>query len=546
MKGHKPKHKRRSFLKQASVGVASTAFLAGCMGGDGQDNDNNNNDDTNDNTGTSSPDEANIQTGGEVALGVEADVVELDPLKTSAYSSFQLLENIYEKLIYLDENLEPQPMLAKDWSSNDDQTEWTFNLQEGVMFHSPVDREFTADDVVFTIERAAAEETGYPFRSSFTPISEVTADDDYTVTFKFDKPYAPFLVKLSRGYIMPREADEEDSFDPSNKPTGTGPFTFVEHQSKSHTQLEAFGDYWQTDENGNQLPYLDSVRYRVMPEGSARMTNLKTNEIQLTQSVPGAQADGLENENSLEYVAQPGTSHNYIGYQTDKSPTSDIKFRQAMSWAISQEEIIQGAYFGYATPTHSTIPPASPFKQYIDIENPHGHDVDKAKQLLDESEYNGEPIEFIAATTYPTNVSTAQIVQDAAENIGVNLEINKLEWGTLINRVLEGDYQMMPLGWSGLVEPDSWMYLLFHSGEAWNFTMYENEEVDQLLEDARTEIDQEKRGELYNQAANIIHEEAPYTNICFTEDVMAWQDSVHGFIPYPNAVPRFNRVWIEQ
>lgn len=345
---------------------------------------------------------------------------------------------------------------------------------------------------------------------------------------------------------MPKEVGDEGSFDPSSKPTGTGPFKFVEHQSKSHTQLEAFDDYWRTDESGNQLPYLDSVRYRVMPEGSARMTNLKTNEIQVTQSVPGSQADSLKNQNNLSHVAQPGTTHNYIGYQTQKKPTRDIKFRQAMSWAISLEEIIQGAYFGYATKTHSTIPPASPFKQYIDIKNPIGNDIEKAKQLLEESEYDGETIEFIAATTYPTAIDTAQIVQGAAEKIGVTLEINQLEWGTLINRTLEGDYQMVPLGWAGLVEPDSWMYLLFHSGESWNFTKYQNDEVDKLLEDARTETKQKKRGSLYNQAANIIHQEVPYTNISFQEDVMAWQDTVHGFIPYPNAVPRFDRVWIEQ
>jgi len=539
---------RRRFLVASSVAAATG--LAGCSGGDGGDgtptsDPGSDGDDGGDDQETSTPDAA--QRGGTLAAGMQSGLDGRDPHLVQSASTLRVLENVYGKLVEIDQELEPVGQLATDWSVSEDDLTWTFQLREGVMFHPPVSREMTAADVVYSFERLLDEDTGSPWRSNFTPISNVSADGDYTVVFEFDDPYAPFLYKLSSGgYVMPEGADDASEYDISEQPVGTGPFVFDENVAQARTNVTAFEDYYRTDPDGNALPYLDEVEFQVIPEGQARLTNLQSGSIDWAVTVPPSQAGSLEGSGSVTLSTIPGTFYDYIGHNTEQPPLDDVRLRQAVSWAVDRESVVQGARFGYATPTQDPIPPASVWKELVDVDEPYAQDQDRARTLREESDYDGEELTIQVGQQFPAQVNIAEIVQEQLGEVGITATVQPTDFGTMISNLNEGAYDLTIVGWSGFVDPDDMMYLQFHSGETFNQSSYANEEVDQLLEQGRQEAgDREARAQYYDDAVDIIAREAPYTFLEFNDELAAWGNAVRNFTHTSTGTPRFRSVWLD-
>ena len=537
---------RRTFL--AAAGTATATALAGCSGGgDGTPTPTSGGGDGDDD-GTATPDSAAAQQGGTLVAGMQSGLDGRDPHLVQAASTLRVLENIYGKLVEIDQDLKPVGQLATDWTVSDDQLTWTFQLREGVMFHPPVSREMTAADVVYSFERLLDEETGSPWRSNFTPIANVSADGDYTVVFEFDEPYAPFLFKLSSGgYILPEGADDASEYDISDQPVGTGPFVFDENVAQSRTNVVAFEDYYETDGQDNALPYLDEVEFRVIPEGQARLTNLQSGSIDWAVTVPPSQAGQLEGSDSITLSNIPGTFYDYVGHNTTQPPLDDVRLRQAISWAVDRESIVQGARFGYATPTQDPIPPSSVWKDLISVEEPYSQDLERARSLREESDYDGEELTIQVGQQFPAQVNIAEIIQQQLGEAGITASVQPTDFGTMINNLNEGAYDLTIVGWSGFVDPDDMMYLQFHSGETFNQANYSNEEVDQLLEQGRQAAgDREERAQFYDDAVDIIAREVPYTFLEFNDELAAWRNSVRNFTHISTGTPRFKDVWLEQ
>jgi len=539
---------RRTFV--GAAGTTAATALAGCSGGDGTPTPTSGGgggggDGDDDSTPTADP--AAAQRGGTLVAGMQSGLDGRDPHLVQAASTLRVLENIYGKLVEIDQDLKPVGQLATEWSVSDDDLTWTFQLREGVMFHPPESRELTAADVVYSFERLLNEDTGSPWRSNFTPIANVSADGDYTVVFEFDEPYAPFLFKLSSGgYILPEGADDASDYDIADQPVGTGPFVFDENVAQARTNVTAFEDYWGTDGDGNALPYLDEVEFQVIPEGQARLTNLQSGSIDWAVTVPPSQADSLEGSNSITLSNIPGTFYDYVGHNTTNAPLDDVRLRQAISWAISRESIVQGARFGYATPTQDPIPPASVWKDLISVDEPYSQDQARAESLREESDYDGEELTIQVGQQFPAQVNIAEIVQQQLGEVGITATVQPTDFGTMISNLNEGAYDLTIVGWSGFVDPDDMMYLQFHSGETFNQSNYSNEEVDELLEQGRQAAgDREERAAFYDDAIDIIAEEVPYTFLEFNDELAAWRNSVKNFTHISTGTPRFRDVWLE-
>ena len=526
---------RRRFLKALGATGTVTA-LAGCSGGNDQGDGN-----------ATGQGDATPKTGGELVVATQADVGELDPHRVQATSSLRVLNNVYQKLVTVGTDLKPVPQLAKDWTVSDDGLTWTFELHQGVTFHPPVGRECTAEDVVYSIRRLKAKETGSPWRANFTPIENVTADGKYTVVFEFDEPFAPFLVKLRRGFIIPKGAAEATKYDLSKQPVGTGPFVFEETVAQTRTTLTKFDEYWQTDDEGRRLPYLDTVTYRPMPSGQSRTTALKANEVDFVVSVPRSQATLLEGSKGVVFSQKPGTFYDYVGQNTNKPPLDDAQLRRAVSWAVDRSAIAKAARFGYATSTQSPIPPESLWQGLIGLKNPFSHNKQRARRLVKQSKYDGETLEIQVGQEYQAQVNEAKIVAEQLRDVGVNVAVRPLTFSTMITNLNNGAFDLTVLGWSGLIDPDSQFYLQFHTGEKFNQTNYSNDRVDQLLERGRHAVgSREKRAQYYDQALDIIAHDAPYTFLVFNDELTAWRESVRGFTHLATGVPYFKTVWVSQ
>lgn len=542
--------RRRRVLQ--STAVAAAAGLAGCSGGEGgSDGGDGGSGDEGDSTdGTDGNDESSgsdIQMGGTLIAGMQGGLDGRDPHVVQAASTLRVLENVYQKLVRINQDLEPVGQLAADWSTSEDGLTWTFELREGVMWHPPESRELVAADVVYSFERLLNEDTGSPWRSNFTPITSVSADGDYTVVFEFDQPYAPFLYKLSSGgYILPEGADNAN-YDISDQPVGTGPFVFDENVPQARTEVSAFNDYYETDDNGNSLPYLDGIEFRIVPEGQARLTNLQSGSIDWAVTVPPSQASSLEGSNSITLSNIPGTYYDYLGHNTTRAPLDDVQLRQAISFAINRESIVQGARFGFAEPTQDPIPPSSVWKDLISVEEPYSQDIERATQLAEESAYDGEELTIQVGQQYPQQVTIAEIIQEQLGEAGINATVQPTDFSSMISNLNAGEYDLTIVGWSGFVDPDDMMYLQFHSGETFNQSNYSNDEVDQLLEQGRQAAgDREERAEFYDDAVDIISQESPYTFLEFNEELTAWQNSVMNFTHISTATPYFTEVWLDQ
>jgi peptide/nickel transport system substrate-binding protein len=537
---------RRRFIQSSAA--AAAVGVAGCSGGDGGNGgstDGGNGDGGGD-TDTATP--ASDQRGGTLVAGMQGGLDGRDPHAVQAASTLRVLENVYQKLVRIDEELKPVGQLASDWTVSDDELTWTFQLREGVTWHPPASRELVAADVVYSFERLLDEQTGSPWRSNFTPISSVSADGDYTVVFEFDEPYAPFLYKLtSGGYILPEGADDADDYDIGEQPVGTGPFVFDENVPQARTVVTAFDDYWETDADGNALPYLDEIEFRIIPEGQARLTNLQSGSIDWAVTVPPSQASSLENSSAVTLSNIPGTFYDYLGHNTTRAPLDDVRLRQAISWTVDRESIVQGARFGYATPTQDPIPPSSVWKDLISVDDPYSQDLERARQLREESDYDGEELTIQVGQQFPQQVTIAEIIQEQLGEVGITASVQPRDFGSMISDLNAGEYDLTIVGWSGFVDPDDMMYLQFHSGETFNQSNYANDEVDQLLEQGRQAAgSREERAAFYDDAVDIIAEEAPYTFLEFNDELAAWRTSVRNFTHISTGTPYFTNVWLDE
>jgi len=520
-----PNAGRREFLKFAgAAGVASVGMTSAAGRASGQE----------------------AQRGGTLTVAQESDPARLDPHKTQEAETLQVLKNVYQTLTVIDPDLRPVGKLAAEWETSDDGTTWTFTLQDGVMFHPPESRQLTADDVVASIERILDPDTNSPWASNFEPVENVRAEDDLTVVFELSEPFAPFLDKLKNGFIMPAGVEEAD-YDVASQPVGSGPFVFEETVTQTRTTLARFEDYWETDENGNQLPYLDGVEFRPVPEGQARVTALQTGEIDYVTGVPQAQASTVQNANGITFSTKGGTFYDYVGHNTDAAPLDDVQLRQAISWAVDRPSIVQGARFGFAEPTQDPISPASVWEDLITVDEPYSQDTERSRQLIEESAYDGEELTLQVGQEFGAQVNSAEIVQAQLSEVGLNVRIQPTEFSTMINNLNEGNFQLALLAWTTFVDPDDLMFLPFHTGELFNQTNYSNEEVDRLLEEGRRATGSiEERAEFYDDAIDIIAREAPYTFLVHVDEIDAWRESVRNVTHISTGIPFFTDVWKQQ
>ena len=455
------------------------------------------------------------------AQGAEPD--RLDPHLTSAYASFQVLENVYDTLVQPGDDLQMEPALAESWEISDDNLTWTFNLREGVTWHNG--RAFTAEDVVYSYDRIMDPDFGAANAWRFAAVTGVTAVDDLTVEITVSAPTPNLLTNIGafKGMaIVPREIVEDGTID--TFPIGTGPFKFVESSPDGGIVLEKNADYWRADEG---LPYLDGVTFVQIPEQTTKLANLQEGEVDWIDSVPPQNLADLEADERVQLQRVAGGDYHYFALNQNREPFDDVRVRQAIAWAIDRDVIAEAAQFGAAAANQTAIPEGS-FWYYGYAPFTPG-EVDVAQSLLDEAGVSDLTIEFLVTSDFPETVTQAQVIASQLEPLGITVEIADVDFSTWLAREGEGDFDAFMLSWVGNIDPDDFYYAQHHSEGGFNFQGYSNEEVDGYLDAARVETDQDARKLLYDQAAAIIVDEASYIYLYNPENVQAWSPNVTGY-----------------
>jgi peptide/nickel transport system substrate-binding protein len=447
---------------------------------------------------------ADVQDTLVVAQGVDA--FSMDPTQHTVKPTGSILFQIYDPLVIQSPDGEMLPGLAETWEQVEP-TIWVFHLREGVSFTNG--EPMNAEAVAYSINRAVDPATESPYLSRVKGIKEANIIDDYTVevvTHDPDPMLLRRLVQMSFPMLIvpPKYVSENGDRVPEDAPIGTGPYKFVEWVKDDHLTMEANEDYW------GGAPAIKTIIWKPIPETSARISALKNDEIDIAVNISPELADSI-NSNPGTKISDVSSDYIYfIVFNTETVDAFQNKLvRQALNYAVDVDAILENIMLGFGERVAVTYPTTG--FAYPDHLEPRSYDPDKAKELLAEAGYPDGfgPVVFMSRNgRYLKDAEIVQAVAQYLAEVGVETEISFVEggiWGDLGSEHARGDINFP--GWSG-TDPDLVWYPVLHCGEFQSY--YCNEELDVLLEQGRTSLDQDERAAIYKQAADIIYDDAPH------------------------------------
>ena len=496
--------------------------------------------------------------GGTLIFGRGGDSVGLDPAHEEDGESFKVCENIYDTLVqYRDESTEVEPALAESWESSDDGLTWTFHLRVGVKFHDGTD--FNADAVLFSLNRQ--HDPNHPFhRVGGTPIywsytgladlvEEIVALDEHTVRIVLNQPYAPFIATLAMGpfSIVSPTAVKKWREDYTNHPVGTGAFKFVRWDRGDKVVLEVNRDYW------GGRPNLDRIIFRSIPDNSVRLIELQNGSIDIMEFPNPDDMPQIREDPDLNVVEAPGMNVGYLAFNMDKKPLDNLKVRLAINHAINKSAIVEHLYQGMGIPAKNPIPPT--MWGYDDGIEDYTYDPEKAKQLLAETGYP-EGFETtlwalpVPRPYIPDGRALAEVMQSDLRRVGIETKIVTFDWGTYLEKTKYGEHDIAMLGWSADIgDPDNFFYYLLSKSAAvkpaGNISFYRSDAMQDVLDQARSIIDRDKRVQLYKRAQEIFHNDVPWVPIAHSKKVVITNKRVENLKLHPTVWRYFKQIWLE-
>lgn len=488
------------------------------------------------------------QEGGVLNIGLAGSPKNLDPKnRTSMYESNIISQICDTLIIYSNDQSEYLPSLAKEWEISEDGKEYTFHLRDDVHFQKGQyqdGRLLTAQDVKYSLERAKEAKN-----VTLVMLDHCEVIDDLTVKCVLNEANAIFLDALTgpTNVIVPQEEVEGWGDEFGAHLIGSGPFKLKEFKLDQETTIERNEDYW------GPRPNLDGACFKVITDVNQQVNGLKTGEIDFSTKIAGEAVKLVQEDSNLVLLSQPNTSVNFIGFNTEKGVTSDVKVRQALAEAIDIEDLCVGLYqYGEAAYAGQPMPPASWGYDPSMDEVKQKYDPEHAKQLLTEAGYpDGFKISLNFSNS-STNTKLATILQQYwKQNLNVDLEIVGTEWAVYSQTVTQGDHDTYVVGISSTVDPHNFTGKCLGSqyiGTLPAGARLNNPEMDELITKSLVISDQAGRKEVYKDIVKKTME--LYPAIYFSNDNIIWgtTSKVHGLSQktYWNLCNSEVNVWMEQ
>ena len=447
---------------------------------------------------------------------IESSPTNLDPRVGLDAQSERIGELIFDALLKRDEHFNVTPGLAESWEMPDPLT-YIFHLRHGVHFHDG--RALTSRDVKWTFDSLLQGKIRSTKSAVYRYVDRIDASNEFTVTFRLKEPFAALLWNLSEGAIgiVPYGALDETT----RHPIGSGPFRFISAETDKEVVLERNVDYW------GQKARLKRIRFAVVPDTTTRALELRKGSADIAiNAINFDMVLALEREPNLRVEQGPGSVLVYLAFNCRDPILKDVRVRQALALAVDRRPIIQYLWRDFARPAFSVLPPESwAFNGDVPHYEPNPA---KAQELLDAAGYpavNG--IRFHLTMKTSTEESTrllAAVLQQQLRSVGIVLDIRTFEFATFFADVTRGAFEMYSLRWiGGNEDPDIFEYA-FHSSKftpnGANRSFYSNARLDTLLDQARTQPDQQKRKELYAEIQSILARDLPYIDLWYNNNVL--------------------------
>lgn len=469
--------------------------------------------------------------------------ITLDPALAGDANSTEYIDKIFSGLVTLDDKMEVVPELAERWDISNDGRVYTFHLRPGIVFQNG--KAVTAHDFKYTIERAADPATRSQVAASYVAdivgaidkltgkadqISGVEAVDDRTVRITIDSPKAYFLSKLSyHTFFVVDEENMKSGEEWWLTPNGTGPFK-LESLTRDRVLLAANENYV------HGAPEIARVSFVL--RGGSPMTMYEQGELDATLIGEADVERVLDPTNPLSDELQviPSVNIWYLAFDAQMEPFDDVKVRQAFAAATNKEGIANILRKRMVTPATGILPPG--FPGHNDALKGIPYDPERARQLLSESSYKEAdrlpPIVFASSGDGATDPLAAALTLMYSDTLGVNVELQQVDWDHFQQDLYRNEYQMFMLGWvMDYPDPENFLDILFYSGAELNHSRYSNPEVDKLLAAARTEQDRDRRMQMYQQAEETIVNEAAWVPLYHNIDYLVVKPYVEGLTLSP-------------
>lgn len=535
--------------------------------------------------------------GGEIRLGgtyrlnmLRGNPNGLDPVLITSKLADDIALQLYDRLVTFDSLLCVQPELAHRWEISADGMRYTFHLRTDVRFHNDpcfpggIGRRMTAADVVYSLTRACdplAKTTAfwifkdkvrgatrfYNARAAGDTtrikIEGITAPNDSTVIIELERPYAPFLLQLANafGCIVPREAVVFYGENFFRHPVGTGPFRFVWWKDDYGMLLVRNEHYWQRDQWGNQLPYLDSLFITFVKDDKVQLQQFIDGQLDESYSIPTELFDVLVDPTTRQlrrgypYLLQatPALLTWFIDFNCSRPPFSDRRLRQAISWAIDRERIVRFVLRNtpWAAATHGVTPPVLPGYDIAQIIGYHFDPV-RGQEILNQCR-NVPTTLVLHVYPEPRLLQVAEAIQRMlAEHLGIELRIEVIQFAQFLDMSERGKLTMWGTRWYGDY-PDVENYLSLFDGSFVpkdsnalsypNTTRYRNDTVSALLRQAVSLTDTRKRYSIYRDAEQRIIADAPAAMLFYEMHYRLLQPYVRNYPLNAIARPVLKHVW---
>jgi len=494
---------------------------------------------------------AEPERGGTLVVALASAPTSLDPADHRSRESETVIRNMFDGLVTRDTRSGVHLELAEAMNWLDNET-LEVKLRQGVLFHDGV--EMTADDVVFTFNRIIGENMieypeshTSPRKGLIAPLESIEKTGDYSVVMHFSGPWGPAMQMIVHQQIVPKHYLEEVGTEGFiAHPIGTGPFKFVSAKGMDEIVTERFDDYYggAPDLTPVGPACVEKAIFRVIPEASTRVAALLAGEVDIIQALPPELIGMIEQNPAVQVKTAPGTQPKWMEVNVTLPPFDDVKVRQALNYAVDKQLITDEIYDGRAVALPGAL---SPFNNFVnkDLE-PYPYDPDKALALLAEAGWtdsdgdgivdkDGQPFSFTMDTIEawrPLAEAVAGLFRDIGVETGGQAYLD--DWG---------DSAFDPVGhfeakWHGYVEGSTY-------GRA-NFSCYSNERVNELVKLGETTADVAERQAIYDEAQEIVYEEAPAVFLILPEEAEAASSRVQNWEPASDSRINLHDVCISQ
>lgn len=489
-------------------------------------------------------------------------ITSLDPAFARNIENMWACDQIFDGLVEMGPDLLVRPGIAASWEIQDTGRTYVFHLRDDVSFHDhPAfengrGRKITAEDVRSSFDRIRDPRTASPGRWIFDHVvpdaSGFSVIDDSTFVIRLTRPFPPFLGILSMIYasIVPAEVVEHEGNAFRSRPIGTGPFKFFHWEEGVKLALQRNEQYYQKDDSGEQLPYLDAVTIGFVKDRNAEFLSLVKGELDMMSGADGGFLNelldplgniGSRYSDQIQIQRSPALATDYLGFLLDTSitrmrntPWQDVRLRQALNYALDRDRIITHLMHGIGSPARSILPPNMPGSSG----GGYAYDPQRARQLLSEAGYpQGKGLPPLTLTATASYLELCEMIQHDLAAFGIELIVDVVPLSTHKEGVANGDFGFFRKNWMADYPDAENFLLLFASANKApagpNYTRFSNAEFDQAYEACLRTPEDSIRMDLYAKMDSIIIDQAPAVFLLHPEVVRVARKEITGLVADP-------------